>query len=342
MDEAGLRRNHAVALEPLFSAPHSALPLGARRRLSLARWAHRVQRRWRQTRWIAIIVARELIRTRVFDVAAGVAFWSMMSMIPLLMTVVALISLLPLPSLYPQLLAMLALLVPADSLQMVEKMAGNLLTPRGDVLSFGVLSYIWSTTGGFTSLITALDIAYDVKTQRSWLRDRLQGLLLTFTSGCLISVSLLALLAGPHVVHFAGRMVRVPAALERMWPFLRMGVVFICFVVALELVYFLGPNMRQRFLSTLPGALVAMTLSFSGSFALAFYLDHMAHFSRLYGGMGAVIGLMFWIYLIALAILIGAELNAEIAKRRDALFRRHVQSAWGRRKRLTATGETAA
>lgn len=335
-----------MALKPLLPDPRRAAapPLGTRRKLSLTHWNHLLHHRWRQTRGIAIIVSRELVRTRVFDVAAGVAFWAMMSMIPLLMTVVALISLLPLPGLFAQLLAMLALLLPVDSLHMVEKMVGSLLMPHGAVLSFGVLSYIWSTTGGFTSLITALNIAYDVKTERSWIRDRLQALLLTFTSGGLISIALLTLLAGPHVVHFAGRLVAVPASLEHMWPVLRMGVVFVCFVLALELVYFLGPNMRQHFRSTLPGALFAMILAFSGSYALAFYLDHMANYSRLYGGMGAVIGLMFWIYLVALATLIGAELNAELAKRRDRLFRRHVQTVWGKQRKFRppAPGQTAA
>lgn len=314
-----------------------ALPPGLAKRASrprrtqtFSRWHHRVRRRWRETRCLANIVGHELIRTKVFDVAAGVAFWCMMSMIPLLMTVVALISLLPIPSLLPQLLGVMAILVPPQSLAMVEKMVGNLLTPHGGALSFGLVSYIWSTTGAFTSLISALDIAYDVKVERSWLRDRLQALILTFTSGGLISISLLALIAGPDFGRFLGQIAPIPAAFEKMWPLLRLATVFVCFVIGLELVYFLGPNMRQRFRSTLPGAIFATALWFAGSFGLAFYLDHMTNYSRMYGGMGAVIGLMFWIYLIALAILIGAELNAEIAKRRDSLFRGHLQATSGR------------
>ncbi len=131
-----------------------------------------MRRRWKETRVLAVIVGRELIRTRVVDVAAGLAFWSMMSMVPLLLTITALLSLLHLPNLYPQMLATMALLVPPDALSLVERMVGNLLRPHAGVLSFGILSYIWSTTGGFTSLIAALNIAYDVVTPRSWMRDR--------------------------------------------------------------------------------------------------------------------------------------------------------------------------
>ena len=268
-----------------------------------------------------MIVGRELIRTRVIDVGAGLAFWSMLSLVPLLMTVVALLSLLRLPGLEVELLGVLAMLLPPNSLDMVEKMVGTLLTPHRGAFSFGLLSYIWSATGGFTSLIAALDVAYDVKRGRSWLRDRLQAVVLTFTSGALLTVSMLALFAGPHFAHSMAEFVAVPGMLEKLWPAIRIAAVFVCFVVGLELVYFLGPNIRQRFRSTLPGAVFAIAVWFAGSAILTYYLNHFSDYSKLYGGMGAVIGLMFWTYLMALAILTGAELNAELAKRRDILLR---------------------
>ncbi|HEX3660623.1 MAG TPA: YihY/virulence factor BrkB family protein [Acidobacteriaceae bacterium] len=271
---------------------------------------------------------KELIRTRALDVAAGLAFWSMMSMVPLLMMLVALVSLLHLPNLIPELLAVMSMLVPPSALMMVERMMGELLTPHQGVLSFGVVTYIWSSTTVFTALISSLNIAYDVQKERSWIRARLQAVLLTFTSGALLIVALLALVLGPHFAHFLNQVVPVPQSLERFWPLIRYGTVFLCFVLALELVYFLAPNRRQKFRTTLPGALFAIAVAFLGSAGLAFYLDHLGNLARLYGGMGAVLALMFWIYLIAVATLAGAELNAELSKRRDALFGGHSDDAW--------------
>ena len=298
-----------------------------RRRQTFARWRQRVRRRWRETKCLAKIVGHELIRTRTLNVAAELSFWSLMSMVPLLMTVVALLSVLRLPTLVPEMLGVLALLVPATSLAMVEKMVGTLLTPHSGALSFGIISYIWASTGGFTSLIAALDIAYDVERERGWLRDRLQAILLTFTSGGLVIVSLLGLILGPHFAHFLAQIFTIPSFLQELWPFIRFGTIFVCFVLALELMYFLGPNRRQHFKSTLPGAILAIFLWFAGSFGLSFYLAHLSNFSRLYGGMGALLALMFWTYLTSLAILIGAETNAEMAKRRDAIFRAHLNAA---------------
>jgi membrane protein len=280
-----------------------------------------MRRQWLAARAMAVIVGRELVRTRALDVAAGLAFWAMMSMIPLLMAVVAIVSLLDLPTLIPQLLSVLAMLVPPSALALMEKLVGTLLTPHRGVLSFGLATYVWSSTGMFTSLIAALDIAYDVKKERSWVRDRIQAILLTFTSGGLLTIALLMLVAGPDFVHFVNRFMVVPPQLEKLWPVIRYGTVFICFVVALELVYFLAPNRKQHFKSSLPGALFAIGVWFLGSAGLAYYLDHLSNFAKLYGGMGALLALMFWIYLVALATLAGAELNAELEKRWRGLAR---------------------
>lgn len=297
------------------------------------RWKPGVQRRWRGVRRLAVIVYHELIRTRALDVAAGLAFWSMLSLVPLLMMLVALISLLHLPNLIPEMLSVMSMMLPASALTMVERMMGALLTPHQGVLSFGVVTYIWSSTTVFVALISGLNIAYDVKVDRSWIRDRLQALLLTFTSGALLIVALVALLLGPDFARFLHEFAPVPHPLEKLWPLIRYGTVFLCFVVALELIYFLAPNRKQKFKTTLPGAVFAITVSFLGSAGLAFYLDRMENLSRLYGGMGALLALMFWVYLIALATLAGAELNAELCKRRDALFGGQSEDAWNTERR---------
>lgn len=297
--------------------------LRSHRRRTFRRWTHRVRRRWREIKCLAQIVGHELLRTKVIDSASGLAFWFMLSMAPLLMAVVAVVSLLPIPGLVPQLMTEVAILVPASSLAMVEHLLGRVLVPHTGMLSFGILSYIWSSTGGFTSMISALNVAYDVTVERSWLQDRIRALILTCTSGILLSISLLAIVAGPHFGHIVGQVVHVPRFFERMWPLIRVGTVFVTFAIGLEVAYFLAPNRRQRFSSTIPGSIVAMVLWFGGSFALSFYLHHSADYSKLYGGLGAVLGLMFWVYITALSILIGGEANAELAKHRDALFRGH-------------------
>jgi membrane protein len=261
------------------------------------------------------VIWRELTRTRIFDAAAGLAFYFLLSMLPLLIVFASLLTYLPISDLFQQLLNMMAELVPPDSLTMVERIVASILTPHHGALSFGILGYLWSSIGAFSSLIYLLNNIYDVKQSRRWWRDRLQALLLACTSGGLVSVSLIALISGPRFGHLFGEVFPMLRDLEYLWPFLRITLTFVTFVAALELVYFLGPNIKQHFLASLPGAVFAISMWFLGSAALNFYLRHMVHYNVTYGSLGALIGLMLWCYITALAILIGAELNAELARR---------------------------
>ncbi len=280
-----------------------------------------LEERGRTAAQIAGVVYEELFRTRAFTVSAAMAFYFLLSLVPLLAIISALLAYLPIPHLFDQLLDLLASFVPPDSMHMVETILASILTPHhGGLLSLGILGYLWSATGGFASCIEALNIAYDVIKERSWWRDRVQALLLTLTTGGLSLVALFCVIAGPHFGHFMAELFPVPQAFADLWPFLRLIAIFLASVVAIELLYYFGPNRKQRFVSTLPGAIVAMLGFFAASVLMSFYFDHFSNYNATYGSMGAVIMLMLWFYVLALFILIGAELNAEMAKRRQ--FRR--------------------
>jgi membrane protein len=85
-------------------------------------------------------------------------------------------------------------------------------------------------------------------------------------------------------------------------------------VLAVEALYFLAPNVKQRFLATLPGAVLAVGFWLALSYLLAVYFRHFANFNKTYGTLAAAIALMTWLYWTGFAMLVGAELNAELAK----------------------------
>jgi membrane protein len=277
-----------------------------------------MSRWWHEAREISLLVIREMIRTRAFDNAAGLAFFSLLSLIPLLVVIGSVLSWLPLPNIMPQWMNLMAGLVPRDSLAMVEKIVSGILKPHhASIVSVSVLGYLWSSTGAFTSLIDTLNIACDVRACRPWWRDRVQALLLAFTSGALITISLMTILAGPHFGHFLTLVSPISYRMARLWPALRSVIVFLTFVAAVELMYLLGPNVRQKFTATLPGAVLAVGVWFPGSLGLSFYLAHFTHYNIAYGSLGAAISLMLWFYITALAVLAGAELNTERIKFRQ-------------------------
>lgn len=277
---------------------------------------------WRETRTLSVTLYSEMIRTRMLTIAAAMAFYFLLSMIPLLVVFWSALKFLPVPNLFQQLLDLMSVMVPAYAMQFVQEIMVGFLRPnRAKLLSLGIIGYVWTASGGFSSLIEALDIAYDVPVSRPWWRDRIRALWLTLTSGALVFVSLLVSIMGPHFGRILRDYLSMPLPIAHLWPVLRLAVMFMTFVVALELIYYLGPNAHHSFTSTLPGAVLAIAVWFLSSWILNFYLSNISNYNATYGSMGALIGLMLWFYFTALAILLGAELNGEHTKyiaRREA------------------------
>lgn len=269
---------------------------------------------WREAWDLTAIVAREMYRTRALTIAAAMAFFFLLSMIPLLVVFSSALKFLPVPNLFQQLLNMMAVLVPPYAMRFVEEIVVGILRPsRIKLLSFGVLGYLWTASGGFVSLIEALNIAYDVP-GRAWWKDRIRAVVLAVTSGALVVISLIAYIVGPRFGHFLGQYVMSSPELVHLWPVARLVITFVAFVGALVLIYYLGPNAHHSFVATVPGAVLAIAVWFVSSWTLSFYLDHISNYNATYGSMGALIGLMVWFYFTGLAILLGAELNGELAK----------------------------
>ena len=284
-------------------------------------WLKRIgtHRWWRRARQLSPIVYEELFRTRAFTMAAAMSYFFLLALFPLLIFLSAMLGFLPIPNLFDQLLDILAVVVPPQAMQMVQHILTSLLVPhRGGLLSFGLLSYLWTASGGFAASIEALNVAYDVEKMRSWWRDRLLALLLTFTTGGLSLLGLLLIIVGPHFGHLLTELLPIPHAFGDIWPSLRLITIFVTFVVAVETQYYLAPNRKQRFADTLPGATLAVLGIFLSSAVLAYYFSHFVNYNKTYGSLGAVIILMSWFYVVALLFVVGAEWNAELLKLKAA------------------------
>jgi membrane protein len=268
-------------------------------------------------RRLALTVYSELFRTQVFTVAAALAFFFLLAFIPLLVVLASLLAYLPLPNLFGQLLLLLSSLVPPDAMLPVARAMNDLLTPgKGKLIGIGLLGSLWAASGGFSASIDALNIAYDADSSRPWWRDRLQALLLTVTVGGLATTSLVLIILGPRFGRILTDFFHVSWTATRFWPPIRLGLMFVTFVAAVTLLYFLAPTVKQRLSATLPGAILAVAVFFAGSFGLSFYIFHFSGYAHGYGALGAVIALMLWLYIVAIALLVGAEINAELLKLR--------------------------
>jgi membrane protein len=264
---------------------------------------------------VILSVYREVQRTRVFNVAAGLSYYFLLSIFPLLIFLATLLGYLPIPNLFNQVMDFAGRFVPQEAMGLVRKILQSVLTPnRAGLLSFGLVGTLWAASGGFSAMIDALDIAYDARESRSMWKQRLFAVLLTFLTGGLMAIAMLLTLAGDRAGHFLASVLHLSSLFERGWPYLRWGIIVGSIVLSMEVLYFFGPNVKQRFRHTLPGALVGTVLWILISAGVNIYISHYANYNKTYGTIGAVIALMFWLYVSSIAILLGAELNSELLK----------------------------
>jgi membrane protein len=177
-----------------------------------------------------------------------------------------------------------------------------------------MLGTIWMASAAFDSMIEALDIAYDVECGRPFWKSRLLAIALGATCGGLLLAALGVMVVGPRFGEWLADRLALSAVFSAVWPPLRWTIA-ICFtILAVEILYFLAPNVKQRFGATLPGAVLSVAVWNGLSYLLGLYFRHFAHFNRTYGALGGFVAFMVFLYWTSFILLVGAELNAELAK----------------------------
>jgi membrane protein len=261
----------------------------------------------------------DILWNHTLQMAAALAYYFVLSLFPALILLSALVAYLPVPNLFNETLSLMERFLPADSMGLVRRVLADVITPnRGTFLSFGILGTLWTASGGFAAMIEALNVAYDVEDDRPFWKTRPLALGLALLTGILLLTALSVMIVGPRFGEWLAGRVHLSALFVLLWPYIRWSIAVAFAILAVESIYFLAPNVKQRFLATMPGAVVAVGCWIGLSYLLGIYFRHFANFNKTYGTLGAAIALMVWLYWTGFAMLSGAELNAEIAKRTQA------------------------
>ena len=254
-------------------------------------------------------------RNHTLQMAAALAYYFVLSLFPALIFLSAVVTYLPVPNLFDQALNLMARFLPPDSMGLVRRVLADVITPnRGSFLSFGLLGTLWAASGGFSAAIEALNTAYDVRDDRPFWKTRPLAIGLAFITGFLLLLALSVMIVGPRFGEWLAGRVHLSSLFVLLWPYIHWSIAVGFTILAVEALYFLAPNVKQRFLATLPGAVLAVGGWVGLSYLLGLYFRHFANFNKTYGTFGAAIALMTWLYWTGFAMLLGAELNAEIAK----------------------------
>jgi membrane protein len=257
----------------------------------------------------------DLQRNHLFAFANGLSYQFLMSLFPALIALAAIVGYLPIPHLFRSILDFMSRFVPPDSMGMVRAVVRDVITPnKGKLLSFGLAGSIWAVSSGFAAIMEALNVAYDVPETRPYWKTRLLAIWLSFQIGGLMLLALVVMLVGPRFGVWLANTLHLSVVWAYVWPYLRIAFAFVAVVLAVEIMYFAAPNVRQKCRYTVVGAVIAVVAWLLLSYGLGLYLRQVVHLNKTYGSLGAAVALMIWMQWTALSLLIGAEVNSEVLK----------------------------
>lgn len=269
-------------------------------------------RGWKDILWR---VKDQIKKDRLSIIAAGVAFYGLLAVFPGLIALVAIYGLAFDPQQVEQQAAALSGILPPQAADILLGQLHDLTSTDSTALGVGaiggILLALWSASAGMRTLMEALNVAYDEKEGRGFIRYYGTALLLTLGAilGLVLAIALVVAL--PVVLKFVGLGEALAWLVSiAVWP-----VLLVLMLGGLAIVYRYGPSReepRWRWVSW--GAVMATVLWIIGSVLFSVYVTQFGNYNETYGSVGAIVILLMWFLLSSYAVLIGAEINAEMER----------------------------
>jgi membrane protein len=262
---------------------------------------------------IAKNVIVRISRDNLMLVAAGVAFYAMMAIFPAIAALVSIYGLFADPDAIQQQIAGFSSILPANSMKLVTDALANFASKSQSTLNFALLLSlviaIWGAKSGVSSLMSGLNIANETTEKRSFIMQQLIGLALTFGAILFTIVALVAVALIPAIIG----LFPLPPSVEAWLGLGRWPVLIVMVGLGLAVVYRFGPSReaaKWRWITW--GASIATVLWVAGSAIFSFYVSSFASYDATYGSLAAPVVLLLWLWLSALVVLVGAEIDAEL------------------------------
>jgi membrane protein len=292
---------------------------------------------WKGWKDILYRTASQASEDRLLAIAAGVVFYGLLALFPAIAALVSCYGLFAKPSTINDHLSFLAGVMPAEAYSIVQSQVSHVVS-KGEVgLSFnfavGLVIALWSANAGARAVMDALNIVYEEDEKRGYVWLTLVSLAFTAAGVIAMLMAVGTVVGVPLVLSRFGLADMTEAVLNAArWPALMLGM-----LIGLALLYRYGPSRREakwQWISI--GAVLATVMWFAGSAALSYYFANFANYNATYGSLGAAIGTMMWMWMSAIVVLFGAELNAEIEHQTA------IDTTVGSTKPLGARGATMA
>ncbi|MEJ5302053.1 MAG: YihY/virulence factor BrkB family protein [Bacteroidales bacterium] len=268
---------------------------------------------------VGLFFINGLLKGNISNRASAIAYNFLMAIFPTIIVVFTLIPFIPVPNFQNMLLDLIAQFVPAQAWETVRTTVEDIITrPRGGLLSVGFMLTLYFSTNGVQSLADAFNASAHEIEVRPWWKQRLVDLLIVILLFILITLSLILLNLGNITFAFLQEHHILSSRITfYMLQVLRWVVLLILLFLGNSLLYFLLPARRNRFRFFSAGSTLSTLLILATSYGFNIYVNNFSKYNVLYGSIGTLLMLMFWIWINATILLIGFELNASIHRARQ-------------------------
>jgi membrane protein len=273
--------------------------------------------------YIAIVkrAVKESLDDGITDLAAGLAYYSFLAIPSVFLLALGVFSLVASPDAITRLIDELGAVAPAEATELLDSSLRRLSQNEGGSLAMTIVGFvlaIWTSTGAMTSFARALNRAYDRKETRSFLRQRLLAIEMLAVMAVAFLLVFGLLILGPVLSEWFGSLLDLEGVFGWIWWLAQWPILVLGLLAAFATLLYLGPNVdhpKWRFLT--PGAVFAVAVWLAASGLFAVYTSMFGSYNKTWGTLAAVIVMLTWLWLTGLALLFGAELNAEVERSRE-------------------------
>ena len=261
--------------------------------------------------------AKAAMDHQITDAAAAIAYYAFLAIPAMLLISVGVFSIFAGPSAVESVINRLGAVMPAEAVTLLERGLSRTTEEGGGLtmILIGGAVALWTAGGAANAVMRALNRVHDTKETRGFVRQRLLGLTMVLVAVVAFALVFGLLVLGPKLSGWVGDAIGAEAAVRWAWLLGQWPILVVGLLVAFGTALFLGPDIEQRrwrFLNIGAGFAVALWLAASGGFAL--YVTFFGSYNQTWGALAAVIIMLTWLWLSAVAFLFAAEVDAEIGR----------------------------
>lgn len=262
-------------------------------------------------------LGNEFKKDKATTLAAAQAYYYLLAIVPLL---ILLLSILPYLQIDPdRAVKFIGDVLPGEvATTFQETIVSVVTTPSGGLLTFGILGTLWSASNALSAFINVTNQAYGIEETRSFIKLKATAIVLTLGMLVAVIVALILPIFGGTIIDMLKSFFNLPEQTEIIFQVLRWVISIAVMSIVLAFMYKFAPNKNFPFKQVIIGAITATVLWQVVSYGFSIYVSNFGSYSATYGSLGGLIVLMLWFFLTGLILVIGAEINAILHRRRLA------------------------